>query len=101
MPVLHASHKGSSCPANSCARVPIISLFTFAFVRFSPPAAHHLSLFHIAMAGQMGGAGLGGGDPRMSISQDEKFGQLGGEGITSYSRPQLLGIRDPSVTFEQ
>ena len=49
----------------------------------------------------VGNIAMGGGDPRMSISEGEKNGVLGGEGITSYSRPQLLGIRDPSIKFEQ
>lgn len=48
-----------------------------------------------------GNIALGGGDPRLSISGDEKYGRLGGEGITAYTRPQLLGIRDPKVKFEE
>lgn len=45
--------------------------------------------------------GQDGGDPRMSIGNDEKHGRLGAEGITNYTRPQLLGIRDPTVKFEE
>ena len=37
----------------------------------------------------------------MSISGDEKLGRLSAEGITNYTRPQLLGIRDPTVKFEE
>ena len=50
----------------------------------------------------VGNIAQGGGDPRMSISgqgAEEKF--AGGDGITSYTRPQLLGIRDPKVKFEE
>lgn len=49
----------------------------------------------------LGNVAQGGGDPRLSIIGDDKEGRLGGEGITAYTRPQLLGIRDPSVKFEE
>ncbi|KIV81235.1 hypothetical protein PV11_08662 [Exophiala sideris] len=44
-----------------------------------------------------------GGDPRMSITGDgtARHGSLSGQGVGSFTRPQLLGIRDPSVKFEQ
>lgn len=48
-----------------------------------------------------GALGQDGGDPRLSILGDEKHGQLGGVGISAYTRKQLLGIRDPNVKFEE
>lgn len=38
-----------------------------------------------------GNIAQGGGDPRMSISGDG----------TALTRPQLLGVRDPNVKFEE
>lgn len=45
--------------------------------------------------------GQDGGDPRLSIVGDDKYGRLGGVGISSYTRKQLLGVRDPNVKFEE
>jgi hypothetical protein len=46
-------------------------------------------------------AGAGGGDPRLSISGDEKVGfhGLGGVSVPDTGRP--LGVRDPNVKFEE
>lgn len=40
---------------------------------------------------------LDGGDPRLSVSE----GQMGGQGIVAYSRPQMKLLHDPSVSFEE
>ena len=42
-----------------------------------------------------------GGDPRLSISADHRYGSMSAEGINTTSRSELLGMRDPSVKFEQ
>ena len=45
----------------------------------------------------MGNLALDGGDPRL----DTKEGELGGQGILAYTRPQMRKLHDPSVSFEE
>ena len=40
---------------------------------------------------------LDGGDPRLSVSE----GEMGGQGIVAYTRPQMRLLHDPTVTFEE
>ena len=46
---------------------------------------------------QMGAMALDGGDPRLN----DKEGQFGGQGIVSYTRPQMRALHDKNITFEE
>ena len=46
---------------------------------------------------QMGAMALDGGDPRLP----HKDGELAGQGIVAYTRPQMRPLHDKSITFEE
>ena len=46
---------------------------------------------------QVGAMALDGGDPRLST----KEGELAGQGIVAYTRPQMRALHDKSITFEE
>ena len=49
----------------------------------------------------VGNIAQGGGDPRLSITGDEKVATVGDEVVTAPARPHTLAIRDPNVKFEE
>ena len=46
---------------------------------------------------QMGNMALDGGDPRLP----HKEGELAGQGMVAYTRPQMRPLHDKSITFEE
>ena len=46
---------------------------------------------------QMGAMALDGGDPRLPHND----GELAGQGIVAYTRPQMRPLHDKSITFEE
>lgn len=46
---------------------------------------------------QLGAMALDGGDPRLA----DKEGEFAGQGIVSYTRPQMRALHDKSITFEE
>lgn len=46
---------------------------------------------------QLGAMALDGGDPRLA----DKEGEFAGQGIVSYTRPQMRALHDNSITFEE
>lgn len=45
----------------------------------------------------MAALALDGGDPRL----EDKEGAFAGQGMVSYTRPQMRALHDPSITFEE
>lgn len=46
-----------------------------------------------------GNLALDGGDPRLAGSSDDSI--LGGQGLSSYTKPQMRLLHDPKVSFEE
>jgi len=45
----------------------------------------------------LGNLALDGGDPRLKATE----GEFAGQGVVSYTRPQVRALHDPSVSFEE